>query len=52
MAWSAEHRAFIVEQFIKNGGSRDDIGWPPLSPDLSPPAIFDIYMSKGYYIIV
>ena len=21
MAWSAEHRAFIVEEFIKNGGS-------------------------------
>jgi hypothetical protein len=21
MAWSGEHRAFIVEEFIKNGGS-------------------------------
>jgi hypothetical protein len=30
MAWSGEHRAFIVEEFIKNGG------WPPRSPDLTP----------------
>jgi hypothetical protein len=36
MAWSEEHRASIVEEFIKNGGSRDDIGWPPRSPDLTP----------------
>jgi len=41
MAWSGEHRAFIVEEFIRNGGSpvislRGDIGWPPLSPDLIP----------------
>jgi hypothetical protein len=21
MAWSGEHRAFVVEEFIKNGGS-------------------------------
>ena len=43
MAWSGEHRAFIVEEFIKNGGFpghvislRGDIGWPPRSPDLTP----------------
>jgi hypothetical protein len=27
--------AFIVEAIIKNGGSRDDIGWSPRSPDLT-----------------
>ena len=43
MAWSGELRAFIVEEFIKNGGSpvavislRGDIGWPPRLPDLNP----------------
>jgi hypothetical protein len=36
MAWSGEHRAFIVEEFIKHGRSRDDIGCPPPSPDLTP----------------
>ena len=36
MAWSGEHRAFIVEEFIKNGGLRGDIRWPPCSPDLTP----------------
>ena len=25
MAWSGEHRAFIVEEFIKNGGSPVDM---------------------------
>ena len=51
MAWSGEHRDFIVEEFIKNGGSpvavislRGDIGWPPRSPDLTP-CDFDMYMS-------
>jgi len=41
-AWLGEHRAFIVEEFIKNGGFpghfislRGDIGWPPPSPDLT-----------------
>jgi len=42
MAWLGEQRAFIVEEFIKIGGFpghvislRGDIGWPPLSLDLS-----------------
>jgi hypothetical protein len=34
MAWSGEHRAFIVEEFIKNGGS------PVASRQIWPPAIF------------
>jgi len=43
MAWLGEHRAFIVEEFIKNGGFpghvislRGDIGWPSRWPDLTP----------------
>jgi len=42
-AWLGEHRSFIVEEFIKNGGFpghvislRGDIRWPPCSPDLTP----------------
>jgi len=42
MAWLGEHRAFIVDEFIKIGGFpghvislRGDIGWPPLSLDLT-----------------
>ena len=38
-----EHRAFIVEEFIKDGGSpvavislRGDTVWPPRLPDLTP----------------
>ena len=46
MAWSGEHRAFIVEEFIKNGGSRGDIGWPPRSPDLTPCDFFSGATSK------
>jgi len=48
MAWSGEHRAFIVEEFIRNGGSpvatqrafRGYIGWPLRSPDLTPRDFF------------
>ena len=49
MAWSGEHRAFIVEEFIKNGGLRGDIGWPPRSPDLTPCDFFSLGLpqSKG-----
>ena len=36
MAWSGEHRAFIVEEFIKNGASPVARQWPPRSPDLTP----------------
>ena len=36
MAWSEERRAFIVEEFIKNGGSPVAIQRPPLSPDSTP----------------
>ena len=36
MAWSGEHPAFIVEEFIKNGRSPVATQWPPLSPDLTP----------------
>ena len=36
MAWSGEHRAFIVEEFIKNGRSPVATQWPPHSPDLTP----------------
>jgi hypothetical protein len=37
MAWSGEHRAFIVEEFIKNGGSPVAGRW---SPDLNPSDFF------------
>ena len=36
MVWSGEHRAFIVEEFIKNGGSPVATQWSPHSPDLTP----------------
>ena len=36
MAWSGEHRAFTVEEFIKNGGLPVATQWPPHSPDLTP----------------
>ena len=58
MAWSGEHRSFIVEEFIRNGGSpvatqrafRGDIGWPPRSPDLTPCDFFlwDYLKAKVY----
>jgi len=42
MAWLGEYRAFIVQEFIRNGGFpghvialRGDIRWPPRSPDLT-----------------
>ena len=35
MAWSGKHRAFIVEEVIKNGGSPVATQWSPLSPDLT-----------------
>ena len=40
MAWSGERGAFIVEGFIKNGGSPVATQWPPLSPDLTPSDFF------------
>jgi len=47
MVWLGEHRTFIVEEFIKNGGFpghvislRGDVGWPPRSPDLTPCGFF------------
>jgi len=54
MAWSGEHRAFIVEEFIRNGGSpvatqrafRGDIGWPPPPPDLTPCDFFLLGYTK------
>ena len=44
MAWSGEHRDFIVEEYIRIGGStaatqrafRGENGWPQRSPDLTP----------------
>ena len=40
MAWSGEQRAFILEEFIKNGGSPVATRWPPRSPDLTPSDFF------------
>ena len=36
MVWSGEHRAFIVEEFIKKFIKNCDIGWPLRSPDMTP----------------
>jgi len=58
MAWSGEHRAFIVEEFIRNGRSpvatqrafRGDVGWPPRSPDLTPCDFFLwVYLKAKVY---
>ena len=40
MAWSGEHRAFIVEEFIKNGGSPVATQRAFRIRQISPPAIF------------